>query len=37
MAAQGLPIADEQEVCSELTARLPQQKRAAAVPAVATA
>jgi radical SAM superfamily enzyme YgiQ (UPF0313 family) len=37
MAAQGLPIADEREVCSELTARLPQQKRAAAVPAVATA
>jgi hypothetical protein len=37
MAAQGLPIAEEQEVCSELTARLPQAKRAAAGPAVATA
>jgi radical SAM superfamily enzyme YgiQ (UPF0313 family) len=37
MAMQGLPIADEQEVCSELTARLPQLKRAAGVPAVATA
>ena len=37
MAAQGLPIAEEQEVCSELTARLPHAKRAGAVPAVATA
>jgi radical SAM superfamily enzyme YgiQ (UPF0313 family) len=36
MAAQGLPIAEEQEVCSELTARLPQAMRAAAVPRVAT-
>jgi radical SAM superfamily enzyme YgiQ (UPF0313 family) len=37
MAKQGLPIADEHEVRSEFTARLPQLQRAAAVPSVATA
>ncbi len=37
MAAQGLPIADEQEVRSEFTARLPQLQRPVAVPSVAIA
>jgi len=37
MAQQGLPIADDEEVRSEFTARLPQPKRAAAAPRVATA
>ena len=37
MAEQGLPIADDEEVRSEFTARLPQPKRAAAAPRVATA
>ena len=37
MAERGLPIADDEEVRSEFTARLPQPKRAAAAPRVATA
>jgi hypothetical protein len=37
MAEQGLPIADDEEVRREFTARLPQSKRAAAAPRVATA
>ena len=37
MAEQGLPIADDEEVRSEFAARLPQPKRAAAAPRVATA
>ena len=37
MAERGLPIADDEEVRSEFAARLPQPKRAAAAPRVATA
>jgi hypothetical protein len=37
MAEQGLPIADEEEVRGEFTARLPQPHRAVAAPRVATA
>ncbi len=37
MAEQGLPIADEEEVRDEFTARLPQPHRAVAAPRVATA